>query len=101
MYSVPDPLKGTKGTGLRPRASGGLAPQGALTGLLRFFRGGKRKNGEGRKKDRKEKKKRENGEKKMTKTRKGEEGKEKEGGGGMMEGKKEIISHQKYLRTKQ
>ena len=35
------------------------------------------------------------------KTRKGEEGKEKEGGGGMMEGKKEIISHQKYLRTKQ
>ena len=33
---VPDPLKGTKSTGLRPRASGGLAPQGALTGLLCF-----------------------------------------------------------------
>ena len=30
--AVPDPLKGTKGTGLRPRASGGLAPQGALQG---------------------------------------------------------------------
>ena len=41
LLTVPDPLKGTKGTGLRPRASGGLAPQGALTGLLRFLEEGK------------------------------------------------------------
>ena len=36
---VPDPLKGTKSMGLRPCASGGLAPQGArraLTDLMRF-----------------------------------------------------------------
>ena len=41
--TVPDPLKGTKSTGLRPRASRGLAPQGALTGLLRFLEEGKGK----------------------------------------------------------
>ena len=57
--SVPDPLKGTKGTGLRPRASGGLAPQGALTGLLRVLEDGKRKNGKRKKKKREKKNERE------------------------------------------
>ena len=41
--AVPDPLKGTKSTGLRPCASRGLAPQGALTGLLGFLEEGKGK----------------------------------------------------------
>ena len=56
LEAVPDPLKGTKGTGLRPRASGGLAPQGALTGHLRFLEEGK---GKTEKEEKKRKKKRE------------------------------------------
>ena len=53
---VPDPLKGTKGTGLRPRASGGLAPRssaGAPWGphwTSKVLRAGKSKNKEGRRK---------------------------------------------------
>ena len=54
--AVPDPLKGTKGTGLRPRAPGGLAPQGALTGLLRFLEEGKGKTEKEEKKGEKKRK---------------------------------------------
>ena len=63
--AVPDPLKGTKGTGLRPRAPGGLAPQGALTGLLRFLEEGKGKTEKEKREKRKEKERkwRKNGEK--------------------------------------
>ena len=83
IYTVLDPLKGTKSTCLRPRASGGLAPGSSAEApwgphwLSKVLRGGKRKNGEGRRKLRKNKRK----------TKKGKNGRGK--GGGRMEGKKE------------
>ena len=41
--TVPDPLKGTKSTGLRPRALGGLAPRSSAGAPLRFWAEGKGK----------------------------------------------------------
>ena len=80
-WSVPDSLKGTKSTGLRPRASGGLAPWVLQRPLvLLVLRVEKRKNG------RREKSKKR--EKWMNGKKRREEGDGKEGGEGRMEEKK-------------